>query len=270
MIGTDASIAIVGRIFSTHRITIIEDDYKVIKILGDLTYPFTETILCPNVCDVGKWNYKKIGYNGFMKLAYLHPNIFKKQNDVIAKYRLPLKFSIIRLSNLAAYHDRDINGLNHNFLIKIIELLQSYSISVFITTEAKIDNIYSEYLLKINPKDMHQILAHSSILISDSQSMSVEASILGVPSIRISSFVGRISVLEELEKKYKLTFGVSPENYEEVLNKIHEILSMKNFATVFSNRKLELLKEKIDVNQFLTWFIENYPKSIKEAKIKKN
>ena len=62
MIGTDSSIAIVGKLLHVHRITITEDDYEVIKLLGDLTYPFTETILCPNICKVGKWDSKKIGY----------------------------------------------------------------------------------------------------------------------------------------------------------------------------------------------------------------
>ena len=181
MVGSDASVAIVGSIFSVHRITIIEDDYSVIKILGDLTYPFTETILCPNVCDVGKWNYKKVGCNGYMKLAYLHPNIFNEEKNIVKKYNLPNKFAIIRLSQLAAYHDKYVDGLNHKFLIEIIDILEKHSINVFITAETQIDKFYSKYLLKINPNDIHQVLAQSSILISDSQSMSVEASILEFP-----------------------------------------------------------------------------------------
>ena len=270
MIGTDASIAILSRFFSIHSITIIEDDYKVIKMLGDLTYPFTETILCPSVCNVGKWHYKKVGYNGFMKLAYLHPNIFHKQDDIIEKYNLPSQFSIIRLSQLAAYHDKGIDGLDHNFLNKIIKVVQSYSISVFITSESEIDNAYVKYLLDINPSDLHQVLAQSTILISDSQSMSVEASLLGVPSVRISSFVGKISVLEELEHRYKLTFGIHPKNYKEIIDKINLILSTKNVKTIFSKRKSQLLKEKIDVNSFLLWFIEKYPNSIKNTKVDSN
>jgi predicted glycosyltransferase len=82
LIGTDATIAQLGFLLRINRITIFEDDYDVIESLVSITYPFTQTILCPDVCDVGKWNNKKVGYNGYMKLGYLHPNVFKIDNDV--------------------------------------------------------------------------------------------------------------------------------------------------------------------------------------------
>ncbi len=61
---------------------------------------------------------------------------------------------------------------------------------------------------------MHHVLSFASLLICDSQSMSVEAAMLGVPSLRYSSFSGRISVLEELEHQYGLTYGINPEHPE--------------------------------------------------------
>jgi uncharacterized protein len=85
MIGTDASIAQMGFLLGIKRITITEDDYSVIKTLAKLTYPFTSTILCPTICDVGKWREKKIGYEGYMKLAYLHPKYFKPNKAFILK-----------------------------------------------------------------------------------------------------------------------------------------------------------------------------------------
>jgi uncharacterized protein len=71
---------------------------------------------------------------------------------------------------------------------------------------------------------MHHVLANASLLISDSQSMSVEAAMLGVPSLRFSSFAGKISVLEELEHKYKLTFGIDPSSPNKLLFKIEDII----------------------------------------------
>jgi predicted glycosyltransferase len=92
LISGDPSIAQLGRLLNIRRITITEDDYAVIKTLSKLANPFTETILCPVVCDVGKWGRKKIGYHGYMKLGYLHPNVFKPNNlfwkSMILKMRL--------------------------------------------------------------------------------------------------------------------------------------------------------------------------------------
>ena len=68
LISTDASLAQVGWLLQIPRITVLEDDYDVIKNLARLTYPFTNTILCPDVCDVGNWTAKKVGYSGYMKL----------------------------------------------------------------------------------------------------------------------------------------------------------------------------------------------------------
>jgi predicted glycosyltransferase len=261
MLGTDASIAIVGKMLHIHRITIIEDDYEAIKLLGMLTYPFTETILCPKVCKVGKWEYKKVGYDGYMKLGYLHPNIFKLKKECIKYYNLPSKYAIIRLSGLEAYHDKGINGINYNFLNQIILTLQNLECHIFISSETKINANYEKYLLEINPNDMQQVLANSTVLISDSQSMSVEASLLGIPSIRISSFVGRISVLEELEHRYQLTYGIDPKYPEKVIKKLKEILSNKNIKPIFSKRRHQMIKDKIDVSSFLVWFLKTYPKS---------
>ena len=49
-----------------------------------------------------------------------------------------------------------------------------------------------EYRLSIDPKDIHHILFFADIFISDSQTMTAEAAVLGTPSIRYNDFVGRL------------------------------------------------------------------------------
>ena len=113
---------------------------------------------------------------------------------------------------------------------------------------------------------MHQVLFHATILVSDSQSMSVEAAILGVPSIRVSSFIGKISVLEELEHKYELTYGFLPEQSDAMFGKIEELLNTPNLKEDWQYRRQRMLQDKIDVTAFMVWFIENYPDSVKIMK----
>ena len=59
LISSDASYSQLGLLLNTPCVTILEDDYKVIKKLALLSYPFTSTILCPEVCQVGRWERKK-------------------------------------------------------------------------------------------------------------------------------------------------------------------------------------------------------------------
>lgn len=267
VVGTDASIAQMGKLFNINRITITEDDYAVIKTLGDLTYPFTQTILCPEVCSVGKWDAKKVGYAGYMKLGYLHPNVFSPEKKIIEEYKLKKDYVIIRLAKLTAHHDFGIKGIGYDFLEKLISIIEGKSMQVYISSEGALDDKYKKYLLKINPKDMHHVLSFSSLLICDSQSMSVEAAMLGVPSLRYSSFSGRISVLEELEHNYGLTFGINPEYPERLISKLEELLAVPDLRGEFQLRKKKMLADKIDVTAFLVWFIENYPSSVKTMKV---
>jgi len=261
LMGTDTSIAHIGWLLNINRITIVDDDYEITKTFSDITYPFTQTILCPEVCRVGRWVDKKVGYEGYMKLAYLHPNIFTFDKTVVGKYIPDYKYVIIRLAKLTAFHDFGIRGITNDILDKIINTLEKKSFKVYLSIEGIVDKKYEPYILKINPNDIHHLLANASIFICDSQSMSLEASILGVPSLRISDFVGKISVLEELEHKYGLTFGIRPDHTEKIFEKLDELLSIENLKEEFRVKKNIMLQEKIDVSAFLTWFIENYPKS---------
>ena len=67
---------------------------------------------------------------------------------------------------------------------------------------------FEKYRIKINPLDMHHVMAFASLYIGDSQTMAAEAGVLGVPFVRFNDFVGRIGYLRELEDKYRLGFGV--------------------------------------------------------------
>lgn len=261
LVGTDASITHLSFLFRKKCITITEDDYEIIKTLGMLAYPFTSTILCPKVCKVGKWDVKKIGYSGYMKLGYLHPNVFTPKREVLKNYSFPENYVLIRLAKLTAHHDFGIRGIDYNFLDKIISLFENKNLRVYISSEGEILDDYKKYLLDIIPSDIHHVLAFSKLFICDSQSMSVEASMLGVPSIRYSSFAGKISVLEELEKKYKLTFGVPIGNEDMLFEKIYNLINLKNLSEIFQDRRQKMLDDKIDVSKFMTWFIGNYPES---------
>jgi len=197
-----------------------------------------------------------------MKLAYLHPSVFTPEKEVVKKYALPLKYAIIRLAQLTAYHDEGMKGISEGLLTSIIDRLNKNGITPLISAEGKVDKRYAPLLLNIEASDMHSVLAYSKLLICDSQSMSVEASILGIPSLRYSNFSGKISVLEELEHHFSLTFGFPTSECDALLYQLDRILGMDNFEVVFQQRRQKMLSEKINVSEFLFWFFTNYPESL--------
>lgn len=259
MLGSDPSIAHIGKILKIPVLTVLEDDAHVIYDLAKITFPFSTHIVAPDSCDCGKWNSKKISYAGYMKLAYLHPSYFTSEKPDFQKTAL------VRLSNLDAFHDKGIRGFDEDLLKKLIKRL-SGKYKVFLSSEKPIHPYFNEYLLRINPSDIHKVLCKTSLLISDSQSMTMEAAMLGIPSIRYNDFAGRIGVLEELEHKYKLTYGIKPGNPEKLCQILENLLSIPDLRDVFQKRRLEMLQEKIDVTMFFTWLIVDYPNSIIKLK----
>lgn len=261
LIGTDSSVAQAAWLMRKPAITVLEDDYDVIKNLAKLTFPYTDCILVPTVCKVGPYEKKKIGYEGYMKLAYLHPAVFQPDKSVLAKYGIEEDGVLIRLAKLAAHHDVGVQGLNVELVKRILQIAKQQGRKVYITSESELDDSLQSYRLRIHYKDIHHVLAYSGLLISDSQSMSVEAAMLGTPSVRFNDFAGKISVLEELEHRYELTCAMPSSEPEKLFEKVAELLSMPEMREIFLQRRQKMLSEKINVTAFLTWFIENYPES---------
>lgn len=265
MLGTDYSITHIGKIFNIPSIVFNEDDYHINRLFCLLSYPLANCIVSPSVCDVGKFSYKKISYNGYQKLSYLHPEIFFPDENIAKRYvNTSKKYFLIRLVKFSAGHDieKKHGGISEAVLCQIISKLEKHG-DVYITSEDKIPDKFRKYLLQIKVNDIHHVMYFSSLIIADSQSMIVESAMLGIPSIRFNSFVGLISVLNELEDKYHLTIGVKNTDVERLFRTLDELLSTRNLKQLFSQRRQHMIEEKINVSKFFNWFIENYPNSYK-------
>jgi len=261
LVGTSTIIGFIGKMFRISSINVNEDDANVIPLYSYFSYPPSSIILSPIACNNSRWERKTIHYNGYHELAYFHPKYFAPDKTIVLKY-LPVHqpYFLLRFAKLTAHHDKGIRGISTEIAGKIINLLKPHG-SIFITSERELEPEFEKYRLNINPIDIHHVMAFSEMYLGDSQTMAAEAAVLGVPSIRYNDFVGKLGYLEELEHKFGLTFGVSPSEPEILFQTIKKILAIQNLADAWQNRRKKMLSEKIDVTQFMTWFIENYPES---------
>lgn len=271
MLGTDYSISHIGKLLKTPSLVFNEDDFEINKFFCKLAYPLCSYIIAPEITNVGRYKDKKIGYNSFQKLAFLHPNKFTPNIDILNKYdkNFEKPYVLIRLVNFKAGHDIEMKhqGINIDILKKVIKIIENNKREVFISSESNLSNKFDKYKLNIKFTDIHHIMSYADLIIADSQSMIVESAILGVPNIRFNSFVGKINVLEELENKYGLTYGILPENEELLLLKIDEILKNNdNIKKQCNLNKIKMLEDKIDLTAFIVWMVENYPESVKIIK----
>jgi uncharacterized protein len=264
-LGSDSCTAHTGWLLRKPSISFGEDDYSVIKKLAWAMLPFTNLVISPGVCKMGPFENKKVPFEGYMKLAYLHPRVFTPDRNMISGVASG-KHCIIRTAKLTAHHDEQIRGLDKTIIEMLIPVLESKGMTIFIDSESPLEGSLAKYETNIPKNQFHHLVAFAELVISDSQSLSVEAAMLGVPSIRFNDFTGKISVLEELEHSYGLTFGISPDNPDKLIQKLNEILSMENKDQEFQLRRTRMLSEKIQVRDFMVWFIENYPESRKQMK----
>ena len=260
LISSDPSFAQLGFLFRIPSLNFIDDDIDLTGYYSVLTYPFSTVIITPESCRVGRYSSKRISYSGYMKLAYLHPKQFQPDPGVIG-FLASTPFYLIRLTKLTAHHDHGIKGISKDVLRNLVSLLSKTG-QVFISSESELPVEFKLYQLNIVPSQIHHYLYYAKMLVCDSQSMAGEAAMLGTPSIRISSFAGKLSTLEELEHKYQLTFGILPDDQNKLYDKINELLFMIDLKEEFMHRRQRMLEDKINVTQFTNWLIENYPESV--------
>ena len=253
---------IISRMLPVSFIVCNEDDAEVVPRFAKLAYPAASAILTPISCNCGKWNDKAIKYAGYQKLAYLHPNYFIPDKDVVEEYlgKDYKPYILMRFAKLNAHHDGGIKGMTDQIALNIIKKVEPTH-QVLISSERALPELFEEYRLRIDPKDVHHLMYFSDLYLGDSQSMAVEAAMLGVPNIRFNDFVARIGVLNELENDYHLTYSIASDKENELYEMIEKILFSDNTKSTFKSKREKLIADKIDVTAFMTWFVENYPES---------
>lgn len=257
---TDDLLVINGKLHNTPSILFQDDDVTAVPE-SVILHKFTTNIMTPFVSDMGKYSFKKIPFHGYKELGSLHPKRFEPNQNVIKQFNPDLsRYFILRLVSLKATHDVGKEGLNNDDVLKLIRMLENHG-KVFITSERSLPDKFEKYRINIKVNEIAHALYFADILIADSQTMSAEAGVLGTPYVRFNDFVGRISYLEELEKKYELGYGIKTKDKELLFSKVNELLSIPNLKEEWKIKRIKMLSEKIDMTDFMVWVFENYPKS---------
>ncbi len=258
-IGVSVTIPSVSVISGLNSLVLDDDDKKATPLFAAMAHRSAGTLLRPSSLSFEGNRSNIIYHTSLHELAYLHPDVFTPNPQVLKKQGLHPgdTFFLIRLSALKAHHDIGKKGISRTMMRKLVEMLKKHGRVILLTDES--DSEFDTEPLKINPAEIHHLMAFARLVVSNGQTMCSEAACLGVPSVRITDFAGKISYLEELEHTWNLTFGFNPAGFQQALEKITEILTTP--AQVFHERQQKLINGKINFNRFLSWFIEDYPKS---------
>lgn len=260
-IGTSVSVAHVSKIWKVKSFVFDDDDDDVQPLVTKYVNPYADILVSPEALKGKRKRTDTIYYPGYHELAYLHPKRFSPDPEVLAELGINPNepFFIMRFNVFKAHHDIGIRGLSLEQKLRLVDELKPYG-KIFITTERNIEPELKQYQLCVSPEKIHSLMFYAKLFLGDSQTMTSESAVLGVPSLRCNSFAGRISYLEEEENKYGLTFAFLPTQFDLFVKKLKEILAIDSLKEEWQKRRQKMLSEKIDVTAFWLWLIENYQK----------
>ena len=290
LVGSDGVLAVVGKLLRIPAFECYEDDGEAIALYAKMFFPIYTGLICPKCCSAWKWNNKKIAYPSYQEFGNLYPSQFTPDKSVVEKYGIDTSktYFLIRFAKLTAHHDVGIHGMNTQIAERVVELLKPHG-QIYITSERELEPQFEPYRIRINPLDMHHVMAFASLYIGDSQTMAAEAGVLGTPFVRFNDFVGRLSYIHELEYPtdytprkdgyvpfvdkhvpdevhYCLGYGHKTADVEGFYRSIEKWMAEPNRKEICAERRERMLSEKIDYAKYLTWFIENYPASQQDTR----
>lgn len=243
----------------------LEDTFNMEQV--KLSMLFTDVVLTGDYPhpSLGK---KEIKYPGYHELAYLHPNVFTPDENIleILGMKKGEKYAIVRFVAWEASHDIGHSGISYENKIKLVKTLSQH-LPVFISSEKELPEELKNYQIKIPPDQIHNALAYAHLFVGESSTMATESAVLGTPSIYIND--SKLGYTNDLAN-YGLLYSYMESEYDQIaaIKKAEELALKQNVKEEYLTKREQMLADKIDVSAFLIWFVENYPESVKKVKAK--
>jgi predicted glycosyltransferase len=231
-----------------------------------LYLPFTDAVLTsarfPHL-----YGEKQVFYNSYHELAYLHPDYFAPDKNVLKELGLKEgeKFSIVRLVAWTASHDRKAKGITPEQRELIVRHLMSKG-QLFISSEKPLPSDFSKFRFPLGPERMHHALAFASLFVGEGATMASESIFLGTAAIYINSMIP--GIITEQEKESGLLNAFT--GFEGVLGKIDTLLENPLQKTETKTISERLIRSKCNLTAFLVEFVEGWPDSYIESKTSNN
>ncbi|MDW7731751.1 MAG: DUF354 domain-containing protein [Methanolobus sp.] len=246
----------------TGKESFIFTDTEHAKLANSVTLPFADRVFTPSsyVRDLGN---KQIRYNGFHELAYLYPGYFDPDPGFLLDFDLDEndRIIVLRFVSWGASHDIGQHGITNK--LELVRELEKYG-KVFITSEQELNSGLEKYRICVGPEKLHDLLYHASLYLGDGGTTAVESAILGTPAIYVSSLVGTMGNFTELETKYEMMYCFNDSG--DALQKAIEILNNPEAKKQWGAKRDRLIRDKIDVNEFIMEYIDLFSSKTKTFK----
>lgn len=229
-------------------------DTENATLTNRIVYPLAHSVCTPE-CYHAPVNGTHVTYPGYHELAYLHPNRFTPDANVVRSLNLDpnAPFFIVRFVSWQASHDIGEAGLGIDFKKSVVSRLSQYG-RVLISSEGALPPELETHRFPLPPDKMHAVMAFARLLVGESATMASEAAVLGVPALFISD-TGR-GYTDEQEHKFHLVYNFKTTQGEAALTKLDELLTMPELKPTFQARRQAMLAERVDTTDWMIRYID--------------
>lgn len=246
------TIAPMGKLF--RRPAVVFYDTENAGITNRFVYPLSHTVCTPD-CYQGEVNGNHVTYPGYHELAYLHPNRFSPDPEVVRELGLEPEgvFFLVRFVSWQASHDIGEVGLTLERKRELVRMLAAKG-RVLISSEGPLPEDLEEYRFRAAPHKIHHVMAFASLLVGESATMASESAVMGVPAVFISE-TGR-GYTDEEEARYGLVRNFKATEVEGALQAVQELVEGDPRAYGMTQKQI-LLSEKVDTT---AWIVDTLDK----------
>lgn len=230
------------------------------KMHAKFTYPFSKAILTPMSYqnDLGP---KQVRFNNIDDGLYLNDGYYVQNLNIRKDLKIEdnQEYVILRFVSWNAHHDYGQSGLNIETKRQLIKLLDK-RFKVFISSEDELPEEFKKYQIEILPERMHDVLASASLFVGESGTMASESSFLGTPAVYVNSLPLMCYLKLEQDAGILKHFKTS----EGIVEYVGNLIDQKDLKKSAIEKAKLMRKDFIDPTKFLVWFIEEFPKSLKD------
>ncbi len=236
------------------RPAIVFYDTENAKLTNRVVYPLAHSVCTPQ-CYAAPVNGNHVRYPSYHELAYLHPERFSPQKEVVRAAGVDPErpFFLLRFVSWQASHDVGEAGFSLAMKRQLVDFLATRG-RVLISSEGELPAELEQYRFVAPPEQIHHFIAFSRMLIGESATMASEAAVLGVPAFYIAD-TGR-GYTDEQQQRYGLVFNYPRSAFAEAFSKVRALLDDPGFFETVRRGHARLLDERIDATAWLMDYVD--------------
>jgi len=260
-----ASIAPVGKIMRIPTVVLYNAENATQT--NRVVYPLASVVVTSDSYE-GPVNGNHVTHSGYHETAYLHPNRFTADPNVLRNCGIEpgTWFALVRFVSWMASHDVGEEGFTQRGKIELVRRLSEHG-AVYVSSEGPLPPELEKYRLRVPSQDVHHVMAFANIMVGESATMASEAAVLGVPALYIAD-TSR-GYINEQDQRYGMVRQAAPADLAAITAGMTELLALTKDEV--SARHRRMMSDKIDTTSWLIDFVEargwekTWPSAVKPA-----